>query len=216
MAAEVPTGGIYNGFGHIWARPSDEEEQVFRYYAWASVIENGEIVATDYAPDSGWFTLLDNALPDLRLPSTRLDNPAGTYGWTGESLGSVGWMHGFPISPDEPGGEMQMLFAVADDCFVGATAAPIPVTVGGRDGLYLDPYDPEPPVSWFVHAGDTTVAYALPFDDRTLCVLIRWASTTTPDQRTATHQVVESIRGRPYGEDGIRINFDLPAGWDTG
>ena len=25
------------------------------FYAWASVIENGRVVATDYAPDSGWL-----------------------------------------------------------------------------------------------------------------------------------------------------------------
>jgi hypothetical protein len=26
-----------------------------RFYAWASVIQDGRVVATDYAPDTGWF-----------------------------------------------------------------------------------------------------------------------------------------------------------------
>jgi hypothetical protein len=26
-----------------------------RFYAWASVIQNGRVVATDYAPDIGWI-----------------------------------------------------------------------------------------------------------------------------------------------------------------
>ena len=31
------------------------EEPTFRFYAWASVIEDGRVVATDYAPDLGWL-----------------------------------------------------------------------------------------------------------------------------------------------------------------
>jgi hypothetical protein len=27
----------------------------YRFYAWASEIADGRIVATDYAPDSGWL-----------------------------------------------------------------------------------------------------------------------------------------------------------------
>jgi len=38
----------------------------------------------------------------------------------------------------------------------------------------------------------------------------------TPDELRAAREVVESIRGEPHGEDGIRINFYLDAGWDTG
>lgn len=31
------------------------EEPTFRFYAWASLIEDGRVVATDYAPDVGWL-----------------------------------------------------------------------------------------------------------------------------------------------------------------
>jgi hypothetical protein len=27
----------------------------YRLYAWASMIAEGRVVATDYAPDAGWF-----------------------------------------------------------------------------------------------------------------------------------------------------------------
>ena len=30
-------------------------EPTFRFYAWASLIEDGRVVATDYAPDAGWL-----------------------------------------------------------------------------------------------------------------------------------------------------------------
>jgi hypothetical protein len=31
----------------------------FKFYLWASLIEDGRGVATDYAPDAGWFALTD-------------------------------------------------------------------------------------------------------------------------------------------------------------
>ena len=37
------------------------------FYTWASVIVNGRVVATDYAPDSGW------------LVATRGARPGGTF-----------------------------------------------------------------------------------------------------------------------------------------
>jgi hypothetical protein len=33
------------------------DQPVFHFYVWASVIVDGQIVATDYAPDAGWITL---------------------------------------------------------------------------------------------------------------------------------------------------------------
>ena len=36
-------------------------EPQFRFYVWASVIEDGQIVAVDYAPDAGWFDVTDDA-----------------------------------------------------------------------------------------------------------------------------------------------------------
>jgi hypothetical protein len=40
-----------------------EEEPTFRFYAWASVIEDGRVVATDYAPDVGWLEPAPDAGP---------------------------------------------------------------------------------------------------------------------------------------------------------
>jgi hypothetical protein len=37
-----------------------------RFYAWASVIEGGRVVATDYAPDVGW---LDRSYPEGEMPT---------------------------------------------------------------------------------------------------------------------------------------------------
>ena len=34
-----------------------------RFYAWASLIQDGRVVATDYAPDTGWFAPSPNARP---------------------------------------------------------------------------------------------------------------------------------------------------------
>ena len=45
-----PLGGVAR-FGV--SRHPDEPE--FRFYAWASVIEDGRVVGTDYAPDTGWL-----------------------------------------------------------------------------------------------------------------------------------------------------------------
>ena len=42
-----------------------------RFYAWASVIENGRVVATDYAPDVGWLERSPDAKP--------LPKPGGPY-----------------------------------------------------------------------------------------------------------------------------------------
>jgi hypothetical protein len=43
------------------------------FYTWASVIVNGRVVATDYAPDSGWFV----ATPGVTLTPNKF--PGGTY-----------------------------------------------------------------------------------------------------------------------------------------
>jgi hypothetical protein len=112
--------------------------------------------------------------------------------------------------------EIQLVFAVKDDCFARSpTATPKAVTVAGLDALVIEPYDSESMKPSF-REGETTAAYALPIDDRTLCVYLRWDAATKPDELSAAREVVESIRGEPYREDGVRINFTLPAGWDTG
>lgn len=50
-------GGSYPNVrtGSIFAKEPLPDEGVFHFYVWASVIFDGQIVATDYAPDAGWF-----------------------------------------------------------------------------------------------------------------------------------------------------------------
>ena len=40
--------------GHIFVKRL-EAESFFRFYVWASMIRDGQVVATDYAPNSGWI-----------------------------------------------------------------------------------------------------------------------------------------------------------------
>lgn len=168
-------------------------------------------------------TTAASTLPYLRgLPGSR-GGPAGQYGWIGARLGSTGGMH-HVIDMGDNGGfrQTQLVFAVENECF-GAGGDPIPVNVAGLDGLYVEPYE-DPSVRFWPRLyvepndpqGDTTGAFALPIGDRTLCVYLTWDPATTEEELAASRQVVESIRGEPYGEDGIQINLTLPAGWDTG
>jgi hypothetical protein len=144
------------------------------------------------------------------------NQPAGEYGWTGD-LGSRGGMHTV-VEMASGFRETQLVFAVEEDCFaLAADAERVPVTVAGFEGQYVEPYVSGPSVTF--HGSDvttTTGAYALAIGDRTLCVYLTWDPDTTPDELSAAREVVESIRAHPIREDGIRINFTLPAGWDTG
>jgi hypothetical protein len=36
--------------------PADLNPQTVRFYAWASTTRDGEVLAVDYAPDTGWLT----------------------------------------------------------------------------------------------------------------------------------------------------------------
>ena len=158
-------------------------------------------------------------LRDLGLPgSSRRAGGylAGEYGWTG-ALGSKAGMHSVTEQDTAPGfRQVQLTFAVETDCFTAAPGAePTAVTVAGFDGLYLEPYD-APGVQFAPQGGETTGAYALAIDDRTLCAYLTWDPATTPDELNAGREVLETIRAHAFGEDGIRINFTLPAGWDTG
>jgi hypothetical protein len=155
-------------------------------------------------------------ISDLPLPGAR-GGPAGEYGWTG-TLGAVGGMHHiFDDPPSESGFQTQLTFSVADDCFAyGTDTEPASVTVAGLDGLYVEPYE-DPDVTFVqTRASATTGAYALAIGDRTLCLYLTWDPDTTQDELEAARQVVESIRAQPFGPDGIRMNFTLPEGWDTG
>jgi hypothetical protein len=77
--ARLSFGGDATGGGRVGGLPE-------RFYAWASVIKDGRVVATDYAPDAGWLHpspgadpggryVLDDPFP-LRLTMTIGD------GWT--------------------------------------------------------------------------------------------------------------------------------------
>jgi hypothetical protein len=154
----------------------------------------------------------------LQMPGMGVNEPAGEYSWIG-ALGSIGGMHKVVGDGGERFRQTQLTFAIADDCFAyGTEARPVPVTVAGLEGLYVEPYA-DPDVLFF-HRGnrgaERTGAYALAIGDLTMCVYLTWDPDTTPDELSAARQVVESIRGQPFGEDGIRINFTLPKGWDTG
>jgi hypothetical protein len=54
--ARFSFGGDVAGGGHL-------DGLVGPFYAWASVIEDGRVVATDYAPDVGWLDSADENLP---------------------------------------------------------------------------------------------------------------------------------------------------------
>ncbi|HEX5913924.1 MAG TPA: hypothetical protein VFY54_12410 [Rubrobacter sp.] len=174
--------------------------------------------AESVATTDGWAAPLASKLPDLRLPGMNLDEPAGEYGWTG-GTGARGWMHRVVENPPGQTRQTQLAFTVEDDCFARSLGAePTSVTVAELDGLYVEPYDGDSGY-WSTSipsGGETMAAYALPIGDRILCVYLRWDPATTPDELSAARGVVESIRGEPYGEDGIRIVFTLPFGWDTG
>jgi hypothetical protein len=158
-------------------------------------------------------------LPVLDMPGSR-SSPAGEYGWTGGS-GSWSGMHKV-VMGDDGYRMIQIVFATKENCFAdGVGSEPVAVTVAGRDGSYVEPFD-GPNVLFMPEreAGQTTGAYALPIDDGTLCVYLTWDASTTPDELDAARQVVESIRGQSirgatYGTV-TRIVFTLPEGWDTG
>ena len=67
--------------------------RAYPFYAWASMIEDGRVVATDYAPDAGW-------LEEGAQPEVRLDGPtwATDFELTGE--GEVVIRHELAITPD--------------------------------------------------------------------------------------------------------------------
>ena len=156
----------------------------------------------------------EGSLPALGLPGSRAAG-YGEYGWDG-TLGASAGMHSVHELPASEFRQTQLVFSVADDCFPSTDAEPVPVTVAGLDGLYVEPYR-DPGVTFMhVSSAETTGAYALAIGDRTLCVYLTWDPDTTQEELQAARQVVESIRAEPHGHDGIRINFSLPRGWDTG
>ena len=54
-SAPYTTTGAMISFGGAYAGGGGNPGLVDPFYVWASVIENGRVVATDYAPDVGWL-----------------------------------------------------------------------------------------------------------------------------------------------------------------
>jgi hypothetical protein len=61
-------------------------EDAFRFYAWASVIEGGRVLVTDYAPDVGWLVAGKQPEPTLVGPTWTVESE---FTRDGESLALV-------------------------------------------------------------------------------------------------------------------------------
>ncbi len=115
-AAESTTGSAGWGF-----------ELDMPFYAWASVIVDGRVVATDYAPDAGW------------LVATRGAWPGGTF-LLGRSIPAS--LDGRPRRLDQEFDEPGSSRIGAADMLKRVTCGdlPEPVEPGvGRDGLRIAP-----------------------------------------------------------------------------
>jgi hypothetical protein len=127
------------------------------FYAWSSVIANGRVVATDYAPDAGWLVATPGARPggtfllddDFQLPLSMTIPDGwmgGRYGWTGQDefgRTSVAQVTR-ELAVDEAGnvvggGVSGVLFMILDDtsdACVGPTGTPTDARYGpGVDDL---------------------------------------------------------------------------------
>ena len=177
-----------------------------------------QLTATPGAPGPGTTpseSPMPSILPALNLPGSR-GGPAGDYGWTG-GAGSIGWLHRV-VGDADNSRQTQIAFAIENDCFAaGEGPEPRPLTIAGFDALHVEPYqDTDLPFLDSVSGENSISAYALVVDGRTLCVYTAWGDSSTPADLSALREVLETIRGHAWGEGGIRINFTLEAGWDTG
>ena len=162
-------------------------------------------------------------LPLRGMPGTSY-SPAGDYGWQGSVTGDSGaGMHWFkrgggPGSAERELGDIVFRVGARCDGSPGLSDAPaIPVRVGGYDAVYVEPH--EPPVSYNGPTGDeTTRAYKVDVDGRSLCIYVTWHATTTDREIDALFDVIDSLRAqlRGHDDDVILINFTLDEGWDVG
>ena len=204
--------GVTAGFnpGSVFAKRL-RDQPAFRFYVWASVIVDGQIVATDYAPDSGWIDLL---LPGSPLPSPSprdevvhrwpdtTENPAGLYAWGGRSCGpscNIGFMHNGYGSGDV-------------EITIDVVPGPAPddggnvVTVAGHDGVYrrIDARREE----WIVDIEETTLA-----------IRLTTRRGTSDADLTEAHAIIDSMYTEPTDAApyGFRLVFRLTtADWDSG
>jgi hypothetical protein len=154
-------------------------------------------------------------LPELIMPGygALLNTEPRDYGWTG-TLGSVAHMRSVAKDGDR---QIQIHFYVAHDCFGEEGPEPVPITVAGFHGSYVEPISAGIPSTWFwfrewSDGDETTGAYALAIGDRTLCVYLSWDPATTWAELEAARAVIESIRAQPVPGTGIRIVF-TSLGW---
>jgi hypothetical protein len=164
-------------------------------------------VATLASPSAG------PSLEARGLPGMSPNEPAGVYGWQTGAL--FDGMHWVVEGADGDYRAVSMLFDSGPDCLHDNDAERAPVVVAGFDGVAVEPY--EPVMVYGTEKGtETTRAYALDVENRTLCVFVTWEPQTTPAELEDVFEILESIKAQPLGIDAVRINFTLPAGWDTG
>lgn len=152
------------------------------------------------------------SLEARRLPGMSPNEPAGVYGWqTGASFNGMHWVVG---AGDETR-TVSMLFASGPGCLGESDGERAPVVVAGYEGVMVEPYEPVM-VYGTANGNEITRAYELIAEDRTLCVFVTRDPLTTPAELQETLDILETIKAQPLGTHTIRINFTLPAGWDTG
>ena len=154
------------------------------------------------------------SLPALGLPGAR-GGSVGEYGWEGRSGSPMGGMHRVVTDGASSREATAIFFAVGPDCIAPSEdRQSTPVRIAGLDAVFVEPYEP---AIGFNQVGDEiTRAYELSVDGRSLCVFLTWHPTTTEDELESAVAILATLRAQPISEDGIRITFNLPAGWDTG
>ena len=162
-------------------------------------------------------------LPALSLPTYGQRNRPGEYGWTLARESRGGMLN--VVGDGDDFRQTQIVFSVGsiyNDCFPGIRGAqPDSMMLWHGDtwydAWYVEPFEAESPrdVMFLPRGGETTRAYAIPIEDRMLCVYLSWDPTSTPDEIDAAHSVISSIRALPF-RSGVRIVFTTEGGWDTG
>lgn len=151
-------------------------------------------------------------LPALGMPNygqLRNTEPQD-YGFSGQPGISSG-MHNVDL-------DAEIVFAVEadqDGCFArGEGPAPLPTTVAGFSAVVVEPYGGDARALFIPGGDETTRAYALDVEGRTLCIYLSWGPETSSDELEAARAVLDTIRAQP-NRAGVRIVFTT-LGWDNG
>ena len=221
MDADVPSlddPDCGSCLGHIWVQKIDDE-QVFRFYVWASVIQDGNIVATDYAPDAGWVRIgtteqatTTTSEPKIFQQHTRLPGyEAGEY-WFHPETGvgfhnptdeSSGVHLGISMSPPAGTG---CPVSIDFRCFELAELETVPTVVAGHEGIYFQS----------IINGVRTEVWEIEVEGTKMTIFLSAEPDVTEAELAEGHSIVDSIRTEPWeNEAGFRIIFTIPAGWDS-